>query len=46
VVTSVRHLDTPYDALLMSGVARMDARAQVTDRIEAVQDSWRGAVVP
>jgi hypothetical protein len=46
VVASVRHLDTPYDALLMSGVARMDARAQVTDRIEAVLDSWRRAIVP
>lgn len=46
VVASVRHLDTPYDALLMSGVARTDARAQVTDQIEAVLNSWRVAIVP
>ncbi len=46
VVASVRHLDTPYDALLISGVARTDARAQVADQIEAVLDSWRVAIVP
>ncbi len=45
VVASVRHLDTPYDALLMSGVARADARAQVIDQVGAVLDSWRFAVV-
>ncbi len=45
VVASVRHLDTPYDALLMSGVARSDARAQVIDQVRAVLDSWRFAVV-
>ncbi|MEA2901187.1 MAG: hypothetical protein QOH36_1074 [Actinomycetota bacterium] len=45
VVASVRHLDTPYDALLMSGVARSDARTQVIDQVRAVLDSWRFAVV-
>jgi hypothetical protein len=45
VVASVRHLDTPYDALLMSGAARSDARAQVIDQVGAVLDSWRFAVV-
>ena len=45
VVASVRHVDTPYDALLMSGVARADARAQVADQIETVLDSWRVATV-
>ncbi len=45
VVASVRHLDTPYDTLLMSGVARADARAQVVDQVEAVLDSWRFAIV-
>ena len=45
VVASVRHLDTPYDALLMSGVARADARAQLIDQVGAVLDSWRFAVV-
>ena len=45
VVASVRHVDTPYDALLMSGVARADARAQVADQIETVLESWRVAIV-
>lgn len=44
VVASAQHMDTPYDALLMSGVARADDRAQVADRIETVLDSWRAAV--
>lgn len=41
----MRHLDTPYDELLMSGVARADARARVIDQVEAVLDSWRFAIV-
>lgn len=45
VAASVRHIDTPYDALLMSGVARGDARAQVIDEVGAVLDAWRFAVV-
>ena len=45
VVASVRHLDTPYDTLLMAGVARADARAQVSDQIETIQASWRAAPV-
>ena len=45
VVASVRHHDTPYDALLMSGAARGDARAQVIDQVGTVLDSWRFAVV-
>jgi len=45
VVASVRHVDTPYDRLLMSGVSRADARGQVADRVKAVVDSWRFAMV-
>ena len=45
VVASVRHLDTPYDTLLLSGVARADARARVIDQVEVVLDSWRSAIV-
>ena len=36
VVASVRHVDTDYDALLMSGVDRDSARAQVHQRVEDV----------
>jgi hypothetical protein len=41
VVASVRHVDTPYDRLLMAGVSRADARRQVADEVSAVIDSWR-----
>ncbi|MEU3921514.1 DUF2293 domain-containing protein [Streptomyces sp. NPDC029004] len=40
VRASVRHLDTEYDALLMSGVARHEARARVATVIEGVLASW------
>ena len=42
---SEHHVDTPYDRLLMSGVSRADARGQVADRVKAVVDSWRFAMV-
>ncbi len=45
VVASVRHVDTPYDRLLMSGVSRSDARQQVADQVRAVVDSWKSAMV-
>jgi hypothetical protein len=41
VVASVRHEDTDYDKLLMSGVARDEARARVRDAVDAVLDRWR-----
>jgi hypothetical protein len=41
VVASVRHLDTDYDELLMSGVDREAARDQVWERVEDVLNSWR-----
>jgi hypothetical protein len=41
VVASVRHLDSAYDGLLMAGVGRGDARAQIRDVIEAVLATWR-----
>lgn len=46
VVASVRHVDTPYDRLLMSGVSRADARHQVADQVSDIVDSWRFARVP
>lgn len=35
VVASIRHLDTDYDRLLMSGVPRMEARDRIRPTIEA-----------
>ncbi|MGW7365381.1 DUF2293 domain-containing protein [Streptomyces sp. NPDC054841] len=42
VRASVRHLDTPYDALLMQGVPRHEARRRVAPVIEATLTAWRG----
>lgn len=44
VVASVRHIDTEYDALLMSGVDRESARAKVHQRVEDVVNAWRDGV--
>lgn len=44
VVASVRHRDTPYDELLMSGVDRESARHRVADQVDAVLCRWRAAV--
>lgn len=41
VAASVRHRDTRYDQLLMSGVDRRTARAQVQPEVARVLDAWR-----
>jgi hypothetical protein len=41
VVASVRHRDTPYDDLLMSGINRDEARDQVRDQVARIIDAWR-----
>lgn len=41
VAASVRHTDTDYDELLMSGTDREMARHHVWDRVEGVLDGWR-----
>lgn len=41
VAAAVRHAETEYDELLMSGVDRDDARAQVSSEVSAVLDQWR-----
>lgn len=41
VRAAVRHVDTDYDALLMSGVPRHQARTRVAPAIEAVLLAWR-----
>lgn len=40
VVASVRHEDTDYDAMLMTGVPRDEARLRIRDRITEVLTSW------
>ncbi|MET7381891.1 DUF2293 domain-containing protein [Streptomyces sp. NPDC005526] len=41
VVASVRHLDTPYDGLLMAGVARHEARRRIAAGVESALRAWR-----
>jgi hypothetical protein len=41
VIASVRHVDTDHDELLMSGIDREDARAQVHPRVEDMVNAWR-----
>jgi hypothetical protein len=41
VVASVRHSDTGYDQLLMSGIPRAEARARVRSDIQDVLEAWR-----
>jgi hypothetical protein len=43
VIASVRHRDTGYDAMLMAGVARDDARDRIRDAIDAVLTGWESA---
>jgi hypothetical protein len=43
VTASVRHEDTRYDELLMSGVSRDDARHRVRSEVELVLERWRRA---
>lgn len=40
VVASVRHEDTDYDQLLMSGIPREDARDQVRPAIDRILGAW------
>jgi hypothetical protein len=41
VLASIRHQDTPYDALLMGGASRADARERVRGDVERVLERWR-----
>jgi ribosomal protein L14 len=41
VAAAVRHMDTPYDELLMGGMDRLDARAHVRAEVEQVMAGWR-----
>lgn len=46
VVAAVRHEDTPYDEVLMSGATRSEARERVRARVDAVLNDWRGEPRP
>jgi hypothetical protein len=41
VVAAVRHADTPYDDLLMSGVDRDEARLRIGAQVEEIVERWR-----
>ncbi|MEU8590304.1 DUF2293 domain-containing protein [Streptomyces sp. NPDC048664] len=41
VRASVRHTETPYDHLLMTGVPRPEARRRIADAVESVLREWR-----
>ncbi len=41
VAASIRHLDTPYDELLMAGVPRAEARERIRAQVDEVLDQWR-----
>jgi hypothetical protein len=41
VVAAVRHADTPYDDLLMSGVDRDEARWRIDAQVEEILERWR-----
>jgi len=41
VAAAVRHQDTRYDELLMSGLERGQARAEVRAEVARVLDGWR-----
>ncbi len=43
VTASVRHQDTPYDELLMSGIERSEARDRVRDTVNSILDAWRNS---
>jgi hypothetical protein len=41
VIAAIRHTDTRYDELLMSGIDRNDARSMVRDAVDAVLARWQ-----
>ncbi|MFD0438764.1 DUF2293 domain-containing protein [Streptomyces chartreusis] len=44
VVAAVRHTDTPYDQLLMSGVPRHEARRRIMAMVQTTLRAWRVGV--
>ena len=46
VIAAVRHVDTPYDELLMAGIERLEARARVQPEVELVIAGWQRTAAP
>ncbi len=46
VIASIRHQDTPYDNLLMSGIDRREARELVRDKVNSVLEAWSQTTRP
>ncbi len=44
VAAAVRHVDTPYDELLMGGMDRLEARARVRPEVDLVIAAWQRTV--
>jgi hypothetical protein len=44
VIAAIRHEDTSYEDLLMSGVTRAEARDLVRDDVDRVMASWAPAI--
>jgi hypothetical protein len=44
VAAAVRHMDTPYDELLMAGFDRLEARERVRPEVEQVIAGWQRSV--
>ncbi|GAB2963301.1 hypothetical protein GCM10023080_025040 [Streptomyces pseudoechinosporeus] len=42
VRAAIRHADTPYDQLLMSGVPRHEARRRIASTVEETVRAWQG----
>ena len=45
VIAAIRHEDTDYDALLMAGVHRAEARERVREEVDRALEAWRTATV-
>jgi hypothetical protein len=41
VIASLRHVNTDYDAMLMSGVDRAEARERIQPEIDGLLENWR-----
>lgn len=46
VSAHIRHAETPYDQLLMRGIERFEARAQVKGTVQAVMADWQQPDLP
>lgn len=44
VVAHIRHVETPYDKLLMKGCQRTEARQRIEDKVVSVLAKWQGDI--